>query len=401
MTGKFNHPRDAIAALQACLKVVPSEDVHVSDASGRVLLADLLADRDSPPLDVSAMDGYAMRLVDATASLDAGGHMPVAQTIAAGSPPSPAPADHAIKIFTGAPVPADVDCVVKREDVDETQIASNPSLIRLSQLPTLGQNIRRQAENGRTGNLVLPSGTIVTGARVAGLATFSGAELQVRRKVRVAILNTGDELVSPGQPAEAWQIRDSNGPFLTHWLNRQSWLEVVQRRSIRDDFETLRAEIANATDLADAVLLTGGVSMGDADYVPGAIESCGGNIVFHRLPIRPGRPVLGAELDGKLLLGLPGNPASVAVTALAIGMPLLRYLGGADQLPPRCAELSNPDGKTLGLVWHRLVRFSESGHVELVAGKGSGDVVALANSDGFAVIPPGESGKGPWPVFAW
>lgn len=401
MTRRFDHPQAAIAALEESLQVVLSAAVGVDDAAGRVLAADLLADRASPPLDVSAMDGYAMRLADARDALESGSPVLVAQTISAGSPPSPVPAGQAIKIFTGAPVPTDVDCVVKREDVDESQVSSTPSSILLSQLPSVGQNVRRKGENGCAGDVVLPAGTLLSGTRVAGLATFAAGQLQVRRKVRIVVLNTGDELVDPGQPAEAWQIRDSNGPFLVDWLGQFPWLKVIDRRSVADDFETLKSEIAGAAALADAVLLTGGVSMGDADYVPEAIESCGGNIVFHRLPIRPGKPVLGAALDGKLLLGLPGNPASVAVTALAIGMPLLRILGGVKTPPAGFAELANPDGKTLGLVWHRLVRFGEDGRVELVAGKGSGDVVALAHSDGFVVVPPGKSGKGPWPLLTW
>ncbi len=142
--------------------------------------------------------------------------------------------------------------------------------------------------------------------------------------------------------------------------------------------------------------------MGDADFVPEAIESLGGEIAFHRLPIRPGKPVLGASLDGKLILGLPGNPVSVAVTSRTIGQPLLAHLAGSThELPSLLVTLANPDDNQLPLVWHRLVRINSGGQAELVDGKGSGDIVSLARSDGFVVVPPERFGPGPWPFVAW
>lgn len=395
----FQHPADAILALRSRLADLGDEEIDSACAVGRVLSVGLLADRDSPPLDVSAMDGYGVRLSDVARAIDTqDGWLSVAHTIAAGRSPEVPPPGAAVKIFTGAPVPSEVDCVVKREDTDE----SDASRVRIPALPSLGQNIRLQGENSKAGEQVLCAGEVLSNTRVAALATFAGTRLRVRKRVRVAIVNTGDELVSLGQPAQPWQIRDSNGPFLDAWLRRFGWLEVVLRQSVRDDFDTLSSAISQAVQQADAVLLTGGVSMGDADFVPDAIRQLGGEIVFHRLPIRPGKPVLGAAIGGKLILGLPGNPVSVAVTARAIGLPLLESLAGrsADRAIPQVA-LENADSKTLGLVWHRLARVSALGGVELVDGRGSGDVVALASSDGFVVIPPGESGPGPWPWLTW
>ncbi|GAB5403880.1 MAG: molybdopterin molybdotransferase MoeA [Aureliella sp.] len=398
MTG-FQLPADAIAALGKRLEQVGCEKMAPGDAIGRVLASDLLADRDSPPLDVSAMDGYGFRRSDAIEALNSGGGwLAVSHTIPAGSSPDNPPAGSAVKIFTGAPVPNEVDCVVKREDTDESQQAK----VRIREVPDVGKNIRFKGENSKAGDVVLAAGAELSATRVAGLAAFVGEHVNVRRRVRVAVINTGDELVSLGQSAEPWQIRDSNGPFLAAWLAKFGWVDVVCRRSLRDDFDTVKDSISEAKEQADAVLLTGGVSMGDADYVPGAIESLGGETVFHRLPIRPGKPVLGACIDGKLILGLPGNPVSVAVTARAIGLPLLQLLAGRNEnRGAPLVHVVNPDTKTLGLVWHRLARINSSGDIELVGGRGSGDIVALAASDGVVVLPPGESGSGPWPWLTW
>lgn len=396
---EFQLPSEAIAALASRLAGLGDEEVSPANAVERVLSVALLADRDSPPLDVSAMDGYGVRLSDVAHAIDSqGGWLPVAHTISAGQAPSNPPPGSAVKIFTGAPVPNEVDCVVKREDTDESEVAR----VRLDTLPARGQNIRLQGENSKAGDAVLLAGEVLSASRVAALATFAGPQVRVRKRVRVAILNTGDELVALGQNAERWQIRDSNGPFLESWLSQFGWLKVVQRQSVRDDFDTLSGAISDAVQQADAVLLTGGVSMGDADFVPDAIRQLGGEIVFHRLPIRPGKPVLGASIGGKLVLGLPGNPVSVAVTALAIGLPLLETLAGRmDRRGCQQVCVENADDKTLGLVWHRLARRNSAGGVELVDGRGSGDVVALAASDGFVVIPPGKSGSGPWPWLTW
>ncbi len=197
-------------------------------------------------------------------------------------------------------------------------------------------------------------------------------------------------------------IRDSNGPMLDAWLRTLPWLRVVARARVRDSLQSLRETIEQYLNGCDAIILTGGVSMGDTDYVPQAIESLGGEIAFHRLPIRPGKPVLGASLAGKLLLGLPGNPVSVAVTSRVLGLPLLSRLVGRCQRPVQpLVVLGNPDTQQLPLAWYRLVDLDPHGSVRLVASKGSGDLVSLARSAGYVAIPPGQSGAGPWQLTLW
>jgi len=152
------------------------------------------------------------------------------------------------------------------------------------------------------------------------------------------------------------------------------------------------------------VLLTGGVSAGQYDFVPGVVAALGAKTVFHRLPLRPGGPILGAVgPDGQAILGLPGNPVSVLVTARRLARTVLRHLAGfaCASCPVPVVRVTNDDGRTLNLWWYRLVRLTGPGVAELVPAQGSGDVVALARSDGFVEIPPNASGAGPWPYYGW
>lgn len=386
----------AIGKLAAVLQEVESEVSEVGRAAGRVLAEPLVADRDSPAIDVSAMDGYAIRLCDLS-----GSPLPVATTTPAGAPPAQLPAGAAIRIFTGAPIPQGADCVVKREDTTE-----GDDVVRINTAAdTLRQSshIRHQGENTAAGDEILPAGAFLTPVAMSAVASFSPATLRVRRRARVTILNTGDELAQAGESVERWQIRDSNGPMLEAWLAGLPWIKLVARRRVGDRFEEVQRALEQALAESDAVLLTGGVSMGDADYVPEAIEKVGGQIVFHRLPIRPGKPVLGATAGGKLILGLPGNPVSVAVTSRVFGLPLLgalvgRPLGGSGK---PLVPVANPDDKRLDLTWYRLIEVDSAGQVRWGLSQGSGDLVSLARSGGFAEVPPGKSGPGPWRLFRW
>lgn len=388
-----------IDRLRVRLACVDSEVVDHRDAVGRVLASDLLAFRDSPAIDVSAMDGYAFHLSEC---LNPNGPIEVVGTACAGAPPIVCPIGKAVRIFTGAPVPSSADCVVPREQCLESPHSVTVQTPRTQLQP--GQNIRRRAENAKRGDVVLPKGTLVSDARVASAVTFSSShQFMVHRKLRVAILNTGDELVSIGNPLELWQIRDSNGPLLDAFLSKHAWIQST-RSQVRDDPSDLRAALRSALINADAVLLTGGVSMGDTDHVPKTILDCGGEIAFHRLPIRPGKPVLGAiGPQRQLIMGLPGNPMSVAVTYRRFCLPLLRKLAGfqvtetpAIRIPVQCS-----DAKTLPLLWFRLVSLDPSGVATVNANQGSGDVAAMGQSDGFVEIPPGTPAQGMFPFYSW
>lgn len=382
--------------LKSHLQVVGVEQLAAIQSSGRVVAQNVRAFRDSPATDVSAMDGYAVRWAD----ID-GNPLPVFATITAGSAPQQLAPKSAVRVFTGGPVPSQADCVIRREDCSESaaQVIFQVPKESISQ----GLNIRRKGENAQRGDSVIPSGSLLTASRFAGAMTFLEENtIEVLKKVRVHIINTGDELIEFGQKIEPWQIRDSNGPFLESMLANQEWLQT-QRSKVSDQRAETERAIHDSLAQCDVVLLTGGVSMGDTDYVPDSIRSVGGQVVFHRIPIRPGRPMLGAYgPKGQLILGLPGNPLSVAVTFRRYAMELIRYTGGFSRpAPVPLMPLESSDAKTIDLTWFRLVSLSQEGRLSLVTSQGSGDIASLIQSDGFVEIPPNNQAAGMRKFYAW
>lgn len=392
----FDSPAAAVAALAALLSPVGTERVTLAGAAGRVLAEEVRADRPSPAADVSAMDGYAVRL----ASLVPGRHR-VAGEIAIGRQPPAWPTEGVLRIVTGAPVPEGAYAVVKREDVEEHGDAiSLPGAAIVGLNP--GSNIRRRGENCREGDVVVPAGREIDAPAAGALASFGYPTPLVFRQVKVGVLVTGDEVIEASASPSPWQIRDSNGAAVAAILGRAAWLDVVAAGRAADEPGILREAVSRLAS-CDAIVMTGGVSMGPKDFVPGVLADLGAKVVFHRIPQRPGKPVLGAVLPGgRPVLALPGNPVSVMVTARRMAAPILARLAGLSRGdPPALVRLANADRKRLHLWWHRPVRITEPGVAELVAGMGSGDVASAAASDGFVEIPPEQAGEGPWPYYTW
>lgn len=388
-------PEHAIRLLLEHAQPVATERVALDQAHGRVLAEQIRADRASPAADVSAMDGYAVRTGDA-------GRLPVLADIPAGVEPIDMPAGGVVRVMTGSCVPAGADLVIKREDVDEQPDAITIDPALAADLRP-GLNIRRRGENIQAGESVANRGVEITPALVGVLASFGHHRVEVYRRVEVAILTTGDEVVPADVSPRPWQLHDSNGPTLAAFFAGASWVAPAAAVHVRDDRGAIRAEIASALEHADVLVLSGGVSMGDRDYVPAVLREVGARTLFHGVPQRPGRPTLAAvSIDGQPIVALPGNPVSVAVTARRLVRPVLHALGGLTRTPsPRTVTLVNPDGKSLPLWWHRLVRLVPGGLAESVGTKGSGDLVSAARADGFVVIPPGEPGPGPFEFHPW
>jgi molybdopterin molybdotransferase len=396
--------------LESRLRVVEPERIEVSQATGRILARPILNFRDSPALDISAMDGYAFRYAELQNRLlrpdsdqaQAGGDcFEVTGVAAAGARRLVLSPDKAIRIFTGGVVPQGADVVIPRERCREESDRVWVT-IPLDQIP-LGWNIRRQGENAKQDEVGLQAGCCIDGPRMSSIVSMNReAQIDVSRKVRVTIINTGDELMGMDSPIEAWQIRDSNGPLLESMLRACPWIEW-NRVSARDDLSEIQTRLKEALDISDAVLLTGGVSMGDTDHVPAAVRHCGAEVIFHRLAIRPGAPVLGAVgSEGQLIMGLPGNPVSVAVTFRRLGLELL------DRMARRVSgrrkwkiQVAGSDSKTLGLVWYRLVQVQADGTALLLANQGSGDIRSLGLSDGFIEVPPGSLSQGMLAFYDW
>ncbi|TWT65837.1 NTP transferase domain-containing protein [Crateriforma conspicua] len=398
---RFQTPGQAIDAVADRLSVV-AVDPTVDDVCGRVLASDVTADRDSPAADVSAMDGYALREEDRKqgVALEISGHaLP-------GSPPPRIAPGCVVKIFTGAVVPDEADLVIRREDVIESE--HSIVLADAAMACPVGANIRRAGENVPRGGPVLSRGQLIRSPQRAALENFGVDRPTVYRRVRVTVITTGDELVIASQvssaPLQPWQIRNSNQAALIAALRPHRWIDLAKPLHAIDDPETLRQTVDQAIQGSDAVLLTGGVSAGDHDYVPAIVRQLGADVIFHKLPIRPGKPIFAAVSEqGKLIVGLPGNPVSATMGCRRFVQPWLSKMAGIGHWKPSppSVRLQSPGTKTLPLHWMRGVRVIAPGLAVPVVGRGSGDLVALGQTDGFVELPPDASGEGPWPFFDW
>jgi molybdopterin molybdotransferase len=390
-------PEEAVAALAGRVARVLTETVALEDAAGRVLAEAVRADRPSPACDVSAMDGFAVRLEEL-----GGGELPVIAEARIGVRPPAFSGSGAVRIVTGAPVPAGADAVIKREDVEELgdRIRISPEAAMRAQP---GLNIRRRGDNAAPGAEVVPAGVLVAPPVAAALASFGATRVRVSKRVRVGVLSTGDEVLGAGETPTEWQLRDGNSPAIWAMLSTRRWIEVLPARRARDDPGEIGAAAGELLNLCDALVLSGGVSMGDRDFVPGVLRGLGATIVFHKVPQRPGKPVLGAVMpDGRPVFGLPGNPLSVMVTCRRIVLPALERASGlARGSAPPLVRVVNAGERALELWWHRQARMVGPGEAEVLSTASSGDIAGGATSDGFVEVPPGAIGTGPWAFYAW
>lgn len=308
---------EAIAALLERVPAPPAvEDIDLRDALGRVLAEPLSAPFDVPAWDNSAMDGYALRLADWQ-----GEPLPVSQRILAGDAPQALQPGTCARIFTGAPLPAGADCVEMQENTE----VLDDGRVRFLQALRLGRNIRPRGQEARAGEVILAAGTRLGPVELALAASLGVETLSVRRRPRVALLSTGDELVEPGQPLGPGQIYNSNRRLLAAWLRRLG-CEVHDAGILADDLQATRAALAGLTSV-DLILSTGGVSVGEADFLGQALREAG-ELALWKLAIKPGKPLTCGHYQGVPVLGLPGNPASTLVTFGLLARPyLLRRLG--------------------------------------------------------------------------
>ncbi|MDR9890551.1 molybdopterin molybdotransferase MoeA [Pseudenterobacter timonensis] len=294
------------------------ETLPLLSCFGRVTAGDIVSPLNVPGFDNSAMDGYAVRLAD----LQGGQPLPVAGKAFAGQPfTGEWPAGSCIRIMTGAPVPAGCDAVVMQEETEQTDEG-----VRFTASVRAGQNIRRLGEDIAQGATVFTAGQRLTAAELPVLASLGVAEVNVVRKVRVAVFSTGDELRLPGQPLGAGQIYDTNR-LAVHLMLEQLGCEVINLGIIPDDPDRLRAAFIEADKAADVVISSGGVSVGEADYTKTILEELG-EIGFWKLAIKPGKPFAFGKLPQSWFCGLPGNPVSAALTFYQLVQPLLAKLSG-------------------------------------------------------------------------
>lgn len=406
----FDSPAAAVAGMVARLRIDGTargaERRPLGEVRGRVLAEAILADRDSPAFDYAAMDGYAVRTADLHRAARSGGSITLrvfGEARVGAEPPGLPDADGApaaLRIATGAPVPRGADAVVRREDVDEHASAGSPGGVASITITGSaaadvreGDNIRRRGENARAGEAVLDAGAVLSAAAIGTLAAVGCAAPLVAPRLRVAVVTTGDELVPPEETPAAFEIRNSNAPAVSAVLGAHAWIGVDRTVHVPDEGGRLVGTLREVLGSVDAVVITGGVSMGHRDPVRGAVEAVGADVVFHGLPQRPGKPMLGAVVAGQdgrqvPVFGLPGNPVSAMVTCTRIVIPVLGAIAGATIPAPVRVRLASPDRRPLGLWWHRLVRINHRGDAELLDARGSGDIIAAGRSDGFIEAPP-------------
>ncbi|ANI55758.1 molybdopterin molybdotransferase MoeA [Pseudomonas sp. DR 5-09] len=335
-TGSLMPVEEALARLLEMAetsRIVECESLPLAQIHGRVLAQDLISTLDLPPWPNSAMDGYALNLVDWT-----GEPLPVSQKIFAGQAPEPLKPGTCARIFTGAPVPAGADCVEMQENVE---IHADE---RVSFIETMvaGQNIRPQGQETTVGELVLSAGTRLGPIELGLAASLGCAGLEVVRQVRVAVLSTGDELVEPGTTLGPGQIYNSNRVLLCSWLQRLG-CEVFDAGILPDDLLTTRAKLGELQDV-DLILSTGGVSVGEADFLGIALRE-EGELTLWKLAIKPGKPLTVGHFRGVPVIGLPGNPASTLVTFALLTRPYLLRRQGVQDVEP--LKFSVP----AGFVW--------------------------------------------------
>ena len=303
---------------------LPAESLPVQDALNRYLAEDLVARRDQPAADMSAMDGYAIRFEDRD------GPWTLIGECKAGSPPCRAlqPGETA-RIFTGSLLPEGADTVVMQENV-----AADGQTIRLTEepSPSRGRHVRHKGGDFERGDRGLPAGSLLNPAAL-GQAVIAGyGELLVGQRPRVAVVSTGDELVAPGDATLPHQIPASNDVMVASLLSGMT-AETRNLSRIADDMETLCAALESARD-CDVIVTIGGASVGDHDLVGPAFRKLGAEIDFYKIAMQPGKPVMAGKWGKTVILALPGNPASAFVSATLFLLPLVRYMAGASQYLP-------------------------------------------------------------------
>ena len=391
----FNGPLLPVADAERLIveRVVPvaeRETVPLREAAGRVLAENIIAPVHVPPFDNSAVDGYAVRADDLDAARETS--LTIIDRVAAGHAATHAlAAGEAIRIFTGAPMPAGADTVFMQEDcrVEGNTVIVPPGL-------KLGANRRLAGEDMRAGAVALPAGRRLAVQHVALAAALGLTALEVRRRVRVALFSTGDEIVEPGSQLPRAALYDSNRYLLAGMIARFG-AEVTDLGILGDEPQQLARAIATAAENHDLVLTSGGVSTGEADYVRAAIESVG-RIVFWRVAIKPGRPVAMGVIpaskrgDGAAFVGLPGNPVAVFVTFVHVVRPLLLRLAGALPEPliamPARAAFSYRKRKGRREYVRVALRAAADGAIEAIkhAQDGAGVITSLTETDGLAEL---------------
>jgi molybdopterin molybdotransferase len=363
-----------------------TERVTLAGANGRVLAEDVLATADVPPFARAAMDGYAVRAQDtAGASKDHARVLKRVETLFTGQVTQrTVGAGECIEIATGAPMPPGADAVVIVEDTDGE--ASGAVRVFASVQP--GQNIGRQGADIRSGQRVLQAGTTLTPSRVGAMAALGLSDAAVYARPRVAILSTGNEIVEPGGPLAPGQIYDVNR-FTLAAVAAEHGAEPITYRTANDTVE----DLSRALDAAlqeDLLVFSGGSSVGERDLILDVLGARG-EVIFHGIAVKPGKPTAFGRVSGKLFFGMPGYPASCLTNAYILLAPVLRRMARLAPQPLRSVNLPLSAQVTSAPGRHQFYTVRIVGSEAVPAFKSSGDITSMSQADGYIEIPATES----------
>jgi len=395
---------DAYHQVRATASLLPPETVPLAQAVGRVLRQAVVADRDFPPYNRVTMDGIALCYNSLAAGQTT---FPIERTQLAGAEPAPLVNPRAaVEIMTGAALPPGTDTVIRYEDLDFSDAPSRQATVRVAP-PRLGHNVHAQGSDQPAGAPLLAPGLVLSPAEIAVAATVGAATLAVARRPRVAVVSTGDEIVDIEATPLPHQIRRSNGPMLSAALALAGC--ESQEFHLVDDLASLKAELPALLTGFDAVLLSGGVSKGQADFLPQALREIGVTEVFHRVAQRPGQPFwFGQAPGGTVVFALPGNPVATFANYYRYVQPWLRQCQGlpAEASQPAFAELAGPVDFKPTLTYFLAVRLEYDPSGRLLAHPtptaGSGDLAGLLAADGLlelAAEPTHFAAGTAWPVW--
>jgi molybdopterin molybdotransferase len=379
-------PRKAWGIIRSCVKPLGSIRKPLREAFGYCLAQDVCADRDMPPADRSAMDGYALRAADLNQYPC---NLRLVGEVAAGSSAHPQirPGCCA-SVLTGANIPPGGDTVVK---IELTSL--NDGVVSILEPLKPFMNVRKRGEEAAKGDVLLPEGTVLGPAAVGVCATVGLARPKVRYRPKIALLCTGEELRDVSQPVKAHQTRDSNGPVMQAIL-AEAGFDSVTHEIVPDDRQLSIDALQRATGSADVTILTGGVSVGKYDYVPDAVNAIGAKLRFYKIQMKPGKPLLYATRGRNgHIFALPGNPVSVLTSMHAFVLPALRILSGLNDEDclislrlPLTRMIKSKSGRSL-MALGRVVNRRSGPAVEPVESVGSADISAASSADGVIVIP--------------
>jgi molybdopterin molybdotransferase len=376
---------EASSRILAAMPRWPAKTVALADATGRVLRQAVVAERDQPPFDRVTMDGIAIAHADYAKDQRS---FPVQSTQMAGEPASRLDAGSCIEIMTGASLPDGADCIVP---VERIRVADGVATLEDGYAAEQRQFIHARASDYAQGDQLLTAGRRFSPLDVAVIASAGLAEVDVAMPPVIRIVSTGDELVPPGKPIAAHQVRMSNGPAIMAMLGSHGYDDTLHEHVV-DQRDALEARIAAHLEAADVIVLSGGVSMGKADYVPDVLDKLGVEIVFHKVMQRPGKPMwFGMAPGEKPVFALPGNPVSALVCCRQYVIPGLDKASGMIDSPPEFASLAgdvtfNPD-----LTCYQPVKLVSNAAGQVLAmpvrTNTSGDFAALSGTDGYVELP--------------